>query len=175
MLLGIGDIVAERYELVEEIGRGGFGYVYRARQFELERDVAIKILYPPDDPTQLEQVRARFRREALMVSNLNHPHTIRQYDFGENEHGVMYFVMEYLRGRTLDDALSEDGPMNDARVAHIARGVLKSLGEAHSQNIVHRDLKPGNIMLCDIHGESDFIKVLDFGIAKTTLGKHDIT
>lgn len=175
MLLNIGDIVEGRYELIEELGRGGFGCVYRARQVEIGREVAIKVLYPPGNPDELEQVRARFRREAMMVANLNHPHTIRQYDFGETTGGVMYFVMEYLRGQTLDQALESEGPMNDARVAHIARGVLKSLSEAHAQGIVHRDLKPGNIMLCEIYGETDFVKVLDFGIAKTTMGNHDIT
>jgi serine/threonine protein kinase len=175
MVLRVGNIVAGRYELVEEIGRGGFGCVYRARQLEIGREVAIKVIYPPTSPGELEQLRARFRREALMLSSLNHPNTIRQYDFGDNENGLMYFVMEYLKGRTLEDILEKDGPMSESRVAHIARGVLKSLSEAHAQNIVHRDLKPGNIMLCEVHGEKDFVKVLDFGIAKTTQGQHDIT
>ncbi|MBA2665120.1 MAG: protein kinase [Bradymonadaceae bacterium] len=173
--VAIGETFAGRYELVEELGRGGFGVVYRAKQAGMARELAIKILFPSQDAHQAEQVHLRFQREALMVSNLSHPNTIRQYDFGETDEGVMFFVMEYLKGRTLDDILTDDGPISEQRTINVARGVLKSLCEAHSFDIVHRDLKPGNIMMCEIHGESDFVKVLDFGIAKTSMGQHDIT
>lgn len=167
----LGDVLLDRYELVEEIGRGGFGIVYRAKQLGMNRDVAIKLLHQKGD----EEMRERFRREALMARNLNHPHTIRQYDFGETDDGLLYLVLEYLDGVNLVEAIAEQGAFGDDRVRHIAEGVLKSLGEAHAQGIVHRDLKPANIMICNVFGEKDYPKVLDFGIAKTVHGNTDLT
>jgi serine/threonine-protein kinase len=171
----VGDIISNRYRLVEEIGRGGFGVVYRAVQLGMERDVAIKMLHPGGNEAMQEQMRDRFRREAMMARNLNHPHTIRQYDFGETADGTMYLVLEYLNGRNLVEVIRQDGPLGDARVRAMAPGILKALSEAHAQGIVHRDLKPANIMLCDIYGEKDFVKILDFGIAKTMMGDTDLT
>ncbi len=164
----VGDIISERYKLVQEIGRGGFGVVFKAIQLGMERDVAIKILHINSslDGT----ARERFRREALVVRNLNHPNTIRQYDFGETENGTLFLVLEFLQGLNLVQMIRRDGALGDERTKSFAVGVLKSLSEAHSQGIVHRDLKPGNIMLCDVYGEKDYPKVLDFGIAKVMMG-----
>lgn len=167
----IGDVLLGRYELAEEIGRGGFGVVYRAKQLGMNRDVAVKLLHEKGD----EEMRERFKREAQMARNLNHPHTIRQYEFGETEDGLLYLVLEFLDGVNLVEAIANDGALGDDRVRHIAEGILKSLGEAHSQGIVHRDLKPANIMICNIFGETDYPKVLDFGIAKTIHGNTDLT
>jgi len=171
----VGDIISNRYRLIEEIGRGGFGVVFRAVQLGMERNVAIKMLHPAGDPKMQEQMKERFKREAMMARNLNHPNTIRQYDFGEAADGSMYLVLEYLNGRNLVEVIRQEGALGDERVRAMAPGILKALAEAHAQGIVHRDLKPGNIMLCDIFGEKDFVKVLDFGIAKTMMGDTDLT
>ena len=171
--LQVGEVLAGRYQLIQEIGRGGFGVVYRAKQLGMDRDVAVKLLHTAG--TANNEMRERFRREAMMARNLNHPHTIRQYDFGETDDGMMYLVLEFLEGRNLVDTLKEEGPLDDSRVRRMAEGVLKSLSEAHAQGIVHRDLKPANIMLCNVYGEKDYVKVLDFGIAKTVMGDTDLT
>lgn len=171
----VGDVISDRYELVEEIGRGGFGVVYRALQLGMQRDVAVKLLHPVGDDSTREEMRERFKREAMMARNLNHPHTIRQYDFGETENGLMFLVLEYLEGKNLVEIIRSTGALGDKRTRKMARGALKSLSEAHAQGIVHRDLKPANIMLCEVYGESDYVKVLDFGIAKTVRGDTDLT
>ena len=171
----VGDVIAGRFRLVEEIGRGGFGVVFRAVQLGMQRDVAIKMLHPVGDEELRAEMRERFKREAMMARNLNHPHTIRQYEFGETESGMMYLVLEFLDGKNLVDVLNQEGALGDERVQNIAAGVLKSLAEAHAQGIVHRDLKPANIMLCEVYGERDYVKVLDFGIAKTVMGDTDLT
>ena len=173
--LQVGEVLAGRYKLVEEIGRGGFGVVYRATQLGMNRDVAVKLLHASGPPGQEDQMRERFRREAMMARNLNHPHTIRQYDFGETDDGMMYLVLEFLEGKNLVETIRTEGALGDQRVRRMAEGVLKSLSEAHAQGIVHRDLKPANIMLCNVYGEKDYVKVLDFGIAKTMMGDTDLT
>ncbi len=171
----VGDLFAGLYELHQELGRGGFGVVFRARRKGSSQDLAIKILIPGNDPAKAQEMRQRFEREALMISQLNNPHTIRQYGFSETEDGTMYFVMEMLKGKNLDDILIKEGPRNEQQVIHIAQGVLQSLAEAHARNIIHRDLKPANLMLCEANGVNDFVKLLDFGIAKTTTGDQDLT
>ena len=163
-----GDVIVGRYRLVEKIGAGGFGVVYRAVQLGMERDVAVKLLHASESFD--ENGRERFRREGLVVRNLNHPNTIRQYDFGETENGTLFLVLEYLKGRNLVQCIRAEGALGDERVRGFVVGVLKSLAEAHSHGIVHRDLKPGNIMLCDVYGERDYPKILDFGIAKVMMG-----
>lgn len=160
----IGDVLDETYELVSVLGTGGFGAVYRARQLNIDRDVALKMLVA-GGPKFGEMVK-RFRREVMAIRNLTHPNTVRIYDFRDNPDGLLYYTMEALDGKTLKEEVRESGPMSPRRLKHVLRQVLKSLSEAHAYNIVHRDLKPANIMLVDMHGETDFVKVLDFGIAK---------
>ena len=109
----------------------------------------------------------RFRREAQTTSRLKHPNTVRVFDFGQLPDGQLYLVMEFLDGRTLSQLLRDEAPVEYERVVKIALQVLKSLSEAHSKSLVHRDLKPDNIFVQDIHGEPDFVRVLDFGIAKS--------
>lgn len=158
-----GTVLADRYELAEKIGQGGFGAVWRATQMNMDREVAVKVL-PPQFMT-LEDVVERFKREARLASRLRHPNTITLHDYGQ-QNDLLYIVMELLTGEDLADVLKEHGKLPADRIIHIARQVLKSLAEAHEQNIVHRDLKPENIFLSVVGEDRDFVKVLDFGIAK---------
>jgi serine/threonine-protein kinase len=158
-----GLVLGGRYKLTDEIGRGGFGMVYRAHQLNMEREVAVKIL--PPRFLAIPDVVERFKREAQLASRLRHPNTITVHDYGQQEN-YLYIVMELLRGEDLADVLKRERRIEPARAVHIAKQVLRSLGEAHEQGIVHRDLKPENIFLTKLAGESDFVKVLDFGIAK---------
>src|SRR5688572_23444445 len=160
--LGPGAVVAGRYRVEELVGRGGFGMVFRATQLNLGRAVALKMLLPE---LLVGKSLERFYREAQLAQRLEHPNCIRVYDVGDAD-GYPYIACEFLRGRPLDELLHEQGPQPVPRVARIGIQVLKALMEAHSLGIVHRDIKPSNIMLCDYAGEPDFVKVLDFGIAK---------
>ncbi|MDX9723279.1 MAG: protein kinase [Myxococcota bacterium] len=160
----IGDVVAGRYELTGELGRGGFGVVFKATQLGMNRPVALKVLLP--QAASVDTVVDRFTREAQLAKNLVHPNTIQLYDFGETEGNCLYISMEFLEGETLDKLLKREGQLPMERAIHIAAQILKSLAEAHEHGIVHRDLKPANIFLRQLVGEKDFVKVLDFGIAK---------
>lgn len=160
----IGDVLDGTYKVEKLIGTGGFGAVYLARQLSMDRKVALKILVA--NAMNVEEMIERFRREVMACRNLGHPNTIRIYDFRDRPDGILYYTMEYVNGPTLKDIIKEDGPLPEQRVAHILKQICKSLAEAHSFGIVHRDLKPANIMLADIAGETDFVKVVDFGIAK---------
>ncbi len=160
----IGEVLDDTYRIESLLGQGGFGAVYLARQLSMDRQVAIKVLVA--HAMKVDEMTQRFRREVMAVRNLEHPNTIRIYDFRDNNSdGILYYSMEYVRGRTLKDIIDE-GAVPEKRTVHIIRQVLKSLAEAHNHGIVHRDLKPANIMLADLYGEKDFVKVVDFGIAK---------
>src|SRR5919107_3269561 len=139
------------------------GCVYRATHVLMEKTLAVKVLHPAlaaDD-----KIVARFTREARAASRISHPHAITVTDFGEAEDGVVFLVMEYLRGRTLKEVIRSEGPMPLKRVAEIVRQVAGALEAAHNEGVVHRDLKSDNIMLEEATG-GDWAKVLDFGIAK---------
>jgi serine/threonine-protein kinase len=164
-MLQPGDVLDDSYEIVEFISKGGFGAVYRARQLSMDRDVALKLLIPGAQP-DFEGLVKRFRGEVKAVRNLRHPNTVQIYDFHESNDGQLYFTMEYLEGRSLRDMLKNGEALSPKRTANILAQSLKSLAEAHSTGIIHRDIKPANIMLVDMYGEDDFVKVLDFGIAK---------
>jgi serine/threonine protein kinase len=159
----VGDVLRERYELTGLLGEGSFGQVFRARQIGLESEVAVKVLQP--QLVSNEEVLSRFEREVSVVRELHHPNTIRVLDYGRTDDGIPFFVMEFLRGDPLDEVLAR-GPLSLGRARRVVLQLLKSLSEAHDRGIVHRDLKPANLMLCQIVGEQDFVKVLDFGIAK---------
>jgi len=162
-----GDVIAQgRYRIEAPLGQGGFGAVYRATQAGLGRGVALKVLH--QELLAQDDGLARFQREAMLAQRLEHPNTVRLYDFGQTEQGVPFIAFELLRGESLDQAIRRAGPMSAGRVARISTQVLKSLMEAHALGIVHRDIKPGNVFLCEFQGEPDFVKVLDFGIAKAT-------
>jgi serine/threonine-protein kinase len=147
------------------------GAVYRAMQLSMGRAVALKILRPRF-ANNLEQVR-RFQTEARAVSKLEHPHTIRVYDFGQSASGELYLVTELLEGEPLSALMAREQVLAPNVAVRIACQTLKALSEAHANHIVHRDLKPENIFLKRVHGEPSFIKVLDFGIAKLTTDGQD--
>ena len=156
------------YLVMDRIGSGGFATVYRAMQLTVEREVAVKVMRPEliNDPDIRDRLVERFRREAMTTSRLEHPNTVRVIDFGETSDGELFLVLELLHGDVLSDVLRTESPLAPARVAHIGAQICKSLGEAHGKGIVHRDLKPGNIFLCHFEDDYDFIKVMDFGIAR---------
>ena len=159
-----GEIIGGRYRVEKLLGRGGFGAVYLATHVTLQQQHVLKVLKSSlaGDETQVK----RFHQEARIACKLTHPNTVRVYDFGQTESGFLYLAMELLQGRELGAVLVEEGTLTPERTIRIAMGVLKSLDEAHQAGLVHRDLKPDNIFLCHIHGEDDFVKVIDFGIAK---------
>ena len=160
----IGQVLAGKYRIEEKIDEGGMGCVYRATHVLMEKTVAVKVLHPAlaaDD-----RIVARFTREAKAASRISHPHAINVTDFGESEKGVVYMVMEFLRGRTLKDIIRAGGPLPLARTVEIIRQVAGALDDAHAEGVVHRDLKSDNIMLEEVAGGGDWAKVLDFGIAK---------
>jgi serine/threonine protein kinase len=160
----IGCVLDDRYRLEERIGGGGMGQVYRARHLRMDQAVAVKVLHPDlsADPTAAR----RFSREARHTFRFDHPHCVRMLDFGATPSGTLFLVMEYLTGRTAAQELAVDGPMAPARVMHMARQVCDALAYAHGRGFVHRDIKPDNVMLLHRGGDPDFVKVLDFGLAK---------
>ncbi|MGF1465387.1 MAG: protein kinase [Sandaracinaceae bacterium] len=164
----IGQRLLDQFEIVEKVGAGGMGTVYRARQTTLARDVAIKILHRElaDNP---DAVR-RFKREARVSTALDHPNVVRVFLFGQLPDGSLYIVMEFLQGRTLLDLLHAEGALPVHRALHLATQVCDGVGEAHAQGIVHRDIKPENVVIVGRKRDPDFIKVLDFGIARLLWG-----
>ena len=159
-----------QYVLVQEIGRGANGMVYRARHSLLRRPVAIKLLSP--DMTN-EANAARFEHEVQMTSQLTHPNTVAIYDYGRTPEGLFYFAMEYLGGIDLDHLVRQFGPQPEGRVIHILRQVCGSLAEAHRIGFIHRDIKPANIVLTRRGGVCDLVKVLDFGLVKAVHRRID--
>ncbi len=155
-----------RYELLRHIARGGMADVYLARDDLLDREVALKVLFPEfaNDPNFVE----RFRREAQAAANLNHPNIVGVYDWGQ-ERGTYYIVMEYVAGRSMADVLRSTGPLHADRAAEIASDVASALAVAHQAGIVHRDVKLGNILIAD----DGKVKVADFGIATAFVGSTD--
>lgn len=160
----VGLEVAGQFRIVQKIGSGGMGAVYRAEQPAMRRFVAIKILHTRYLSRQ--DLVTRFQREARAMSHLTHPNTARVYLYGQLDDGACYFVMEHLEGRNLAQTVRRDGPMEVGRAVNVMIQVCGALQEAHQQGIVHRDLKPENIFLSTQGGLSDFPKVLDFGLAK---------
>jgi serine/threonine-protein kinase len=152
------------YRLKVRIGRGAAGDVWLARQMPLERDVALKVLREPS--WRSEDAVRRFVREARAASRLKHPNTIRIFDFGASDDGVLFIAMELLEGLDLDALVSADGPMPGARAIHLARQMCGSLAEAHERGILHRDIKPANLFVARVGDQFDVVKVLDFGVAR---------
>ena len=160
----IGELVGGRFLVVKKIGAGGMGAVYRAKQEGMDRDVAVKVLL--GDLSDNETVLRRFTLEALAVSRLKHPNTIQIFDYGQTPRGYPYIAMEMLEGLTLHDVLRKERPLPIRRSLRIMHQIAASLAEAHGKGIVHRDLKPENIFLVPVGDNPDFVKVLDFGVAK---------
>ena len=158
----LGKVILGRYEIQSLIGVGGMGRVYRAYQNTVDRFVAIKIL--PNAPGMDGQIAQRFHMEARAASRLSHPNTITVHDFGQLQDGSLCIVMEFLTGQTLEYVITEKP--NVARVLRIVLQICGSLAEAHQHGIIHRDLKPPNIIVSAIGDDKDWVKVVDFGIAK---------
>ncbi len=165
-----GCVFSGRYRMGALLGIGGMALIYKAEHIEIQKPVAVKVLHPrfADDP---ENAR-RFLEEARAASRLRHDHIIDITDSGRTEDGYVYFVLEYLNGADLQKTLHEDGPLPWIRVVNIAKQICKALAEAHRNAIIHRDIKPANCFRVTRDNNSDFIKVLDFGIA-TPLDAND--
>jgi serine/threonine-protein kinase len=157
------------YELIEPLGEGGMGEVWRARHRLLARPAAIKLIRSDllgSSSQSRDAVLRRFEREAQETARLGSTHTIDVYDFGVTEEGDFYYVMELVDGISLERYVQQFGPMEPTRVVYLLRQVLHSLGEAHARGLVHRDIKPANILICRLGPDDDFVKVLDFGLVK---------
>jgi len=159
-----GRIFAERFRVEAEVGRGSMAVVFRATHLVTEQAVALKVMKEPVDAD--EPRTRRFLQEIRATARLNHPNTVRVLDAGRSPDGLLWLAMEYLEGESLRQALDREGRFSPARAMHVARQIAGALAEAHSKLLVHRDLKPENILLTSLNGESDFVKVLDFGVAK---------
>ena len=158
------------YRLVERLGEGGMGEVWRAQHRMLARPAAIKLIRPQAlglrDPESQAVVVRRFEREAQATALLKSPHTMELYDFGVSADGTFYYVMELLDGFDLDHLVREFGPVPAERAVHLLRQLCSSLAEAHEAGLIHRDIKPANIYVCRYGRDVDFVKVLDFGLVK---------
>lgn len=153
-----------QYQVEARIAVGGMGTVYRARHALLQRSTAIKI-------AKEDQVPADLEKEVMLTSKLTHPNTVMVYDFGRGDDGSFYYAMEYIEGYDLEELVERFGPLPAARAIRILLQAAASLAEAHDKGLVHRDVKPGNLMITERGGIRDFVKVLDFGLARPQIAK----
>jgi serine/threonine-protein kinase len=160
----LGTLLAGRYRIEALIGSGGMGAVYRAEHVHMRKAVAVKVLHK--EMTAFPEVVARFEREAVAAGRIEHPHVVSASDFGQLEDGSFYLVLEFIEGQSLAKHVSKVGALSPMRALRIARQIVEALQAAHGVGIVHRDLKPDNVMLVEKDDDPDFVKVLDFGIAK---------
>jgi serine/threonine-protein kinase len=163
----VGTIIGGRYRIERVIGEGGMGAVYQAEHTHMRKRLAVKVLHP--EMSRLPEVVARFEREAMAAAHIEHPNVAAATDFGKLDDGSFFLVLEYVEGTSLRDAIAGK-PMELGRALRILRQIAGALGRAHALGIVHRDLKPENVMLVSRDGDADFVKVLDFGIAKVPVG-----
>ncbi|HWN66040.1 MAG TPA: serine/threonine-protein kinase, partial [Haliangium sp.] len=164
----LGRVIESRYHVLEIVGRGGMGVVYKVEHLRMGKVAAMKVLHP--EYSRDAEVEERFRREAEAVSRLTHPNTVQVFDFGTAS-GALYLIMEYVRGPDLNTLIKRDGPMPFERAAPMLAQICAALAEAHALGVVHRDLKPENVLITRTHRGRDFVKILDFGLAK--ISEHD--
>lgn len=166
-----GDLIADKYQLVEVIGEGGMGAVWRARNLALEVDVALKLIH---EGVASPEARSRLLREARSAARIQHPSTVRIHDFGQTERGDPFIVMELLEGESLADVLDRKGKLPPARAVQLMLPICGALTDAHQRSIVHRDIKPDNIILVSERGRTSVPKLVDFGIAKVNESRERI-
>lgn len=164
------------YRLIERLGAGGMGEVWRAKHYLLARPAAIKLVRPESlggasDTRRHRQIQERFGREAQATAMMRSPHTIELYDFGLANDGTFYYVMELLDGFDLEALVRRFGPIPAERAIKLLIQVCHSLAEAHGEGLIHRDIKPANVYVCRYGREVDFVKVLDFGMVKS---QHEV-
>jgi serine/threonine-protein kinase len=184
VIYGLGREIADArhigsYVLVEKLGHGGMGEVWRATHSSLARPAAVKLMRPRDFGSgmhlDLAQLTRRFHREAQATAMLKSPHTVAVYDFGQTQDGALYYAMELLDGLDLESLVTRHGPQPAERVIHFLRQAAASLAEAHVHGLVHRDVKPANIYASVAGLELDFVKVLDFGLVRRISGDPALT
>ncbi len=153
-----------QYRLREKLGQGGMGEVYLGEHQLMKRPCAIKVIRP--DKSRDARAIARFEREVRATAALSHWNSIDIFDYGHDEAGTFFYVMEYLPGMNLGDIIKQFGPMPASRVIHLLRQTCDALGEAHDSGLIHRDIKPANIFAAERGGHHDVAKLLDFGLVK---------
>ena len=163
--------VLDRYRVLERLGLGAMGCVYRVAHTFLGHEYAMKVLF--GDLSANKRVVERFRREAQVVSKVRHPNVVSVIDFGTTDNGLTFLVMEYVEGRTLAEIIAAEAPFTPSRAANITRQLAAGLGEAHRQDFIHRDVKPANVMVWG-GGEQEYVKILDFGIVGLVPGESSV-
>ncbi len=164
----LGQTLSGRYRIERILGEGGMGTVYAVEHLHMRKRLAVKILHP--EMSRLPEVVARFEREAMAAAHIDHPNVAAATDFGKLDDGSFFLVLEYVEGKSLRDAIAL-GRIDVGRALHVMAQIASALGRAHAIGIVHRDLKPENVMLVQRDEDADFVKVLDFGIAKVPVGE----
>jgi serine/threonine-protein kinase len=165
-------VLSERYRIIKKVGEGGMGAVYLAEHVFIEKKVALKILAP--ELARKPELTARFLQEAKSASRIGHENVIDISDFGQSPEGLVFFAMEYLEGSDLSKAIRDGGPMPWTRAQPVLMQICRALRVAHEKGIVHRDMKPENVFLIRKEDREDFVKILDFGIAKVqSVGGED--
>lgn len=160
----VGTVVAKRYKLLHRIGEGSMGWVFVAEHVEIGKKVAVKVLRP--SLCRLPEAVSRFRREARASTQVGSRHIVDVTDFGTTDTGAVFFVMEYLEGEDLSSTLKREQFLPSSRVVHVLEQMCEALQAAHDTGIIHRDVKPANFYRVTVDGDPDFIKILDFGIAR---------
>jgi serine/threonine-protein kinase len=164
------------YELEERIGSGGMGEVWRACHRMLVRPAAVKLIRPENlgaSAPEHDSLVERFQREAQATATLRSPHTVELYDFGVAEDGTFFYVMELLAGLDLKALVERFGPLQPGRVVHLLRQMCDSLADAHANGLLHRDIKPANIFVCRMGQQTDYVKILDFGLVKSVTPRRE--
>src|SRR5437868_2829262 len=169
----IGKELAGRFQMIEKIGQGGMGAVFKAVHTQMGRACAIKLLLPMSSDS--DSTVERFKREAQMASRIDNPHAVTIYDFGEAETGMLYLAMEYIEGKSLAHLLTNERPLSSERIVHITSQIAEALSAAHKLGIVHRDLKPDNIMITRKGDDADYVKVLDLDRKSTRLNSSHVS